>query len=413
MKTPVVLTALLMLPFTATAAPPEPDWNAIYERLLPVALVIEGTRDGGRVNVQGSGCVFERPDLVITAAHQVDGVEGLKARNHAGEVFQLEPLATIERQDVAILRADRPVATPPVLAVPAPLEDDTPLLTIGAPGDEPFTRSQGVVTEPLRLLRDYPVIQARLNVAPGSSGGPVFDREGSLLGIVTGRLNDTNEAIIAVLDDADAMLEIAGVPHAPPAEAIESPEWRAAEGSRAFNRGIRALTPEAKAREYLRSTELNPEFFEAWFNLGVAYDNMKERGKAVAAYERGVALRPDSAVCWQCLGRSRMAIGDPGAALEAFEQAAELAPLDARSYNDTGVALMQLNRFGEAQERFEQALRLDANHASARYNLGLALEAQGRRADAEQQFRTYLQRYPWGPDAEAARVRLGAMKQAE
>jgi serine protease Do len=50
----------------------------------------------------------------------------------------------------------------------------------------------GIIDGPMRLANDLPLLQVRMETLPGSSGSPVFDVEGNLLGVVKGRYRGTD-----------------------------------------------------------------------------------------------------------------------------------------------------------------------------------------------------------------------------
>ncbi|HEY5912589.1 MAG TPA: tetratricopeptide repeat protein [Verrucomicrobiae bacterium] len=69
------------------------------------------------------------------------------------------------------------------------------------------------------------------------------------------------------------------------------------EAERAYAQGVQAKQaqrlPEA-IQAYRRATQLDPEYFDAWYNLGVATAEAGNLPAALAAYESALAIRPDS-----------------------------------------------------------------------------------------------------------------------
>jgi S1-C subfamily serine protease len=72
------------------------------------------------------------------------------------------------------------------LAKTAEVETGTAIFVIGHPEGLNFTLSNGIIS---RLVGD--TIQISAPVSPGNSGGPVYDAEGNLVGIVTAKLDRT------------------------------------------------------------------------------------------------------------------------------------------------------------------------------------------------------------------------------
>lgn len=75
------------------------------------------------------------------------------------------------------------------------------IIVIGAPYDLPFSVSSGIVSSSNRIARgpqleDQPLIQVDAPVNGGNSGGPVFDMDGKLIGIVSWKINADGLAFI-------------------------------------------------------------------------------------------------------------------------------------------------------------------------------------------------------------------------
>lgn len=133
-------------------------------------------------NGHGTGVVV-RPGLVLTAAHVVSDATGIEVVFHDG---RREPgsLAWIsEAADIAAIFATTGPAPVAKLACRAPAVGEV-VMTIGYPGPLRAIRSWGRIAG-WRSGDDGPAT-AVLDVTTfvGASGGPVFDAEGRLVGIV-------------------------------------------------------------------------------------------------------------------------------------------------------------------------------------------------------------------------------------
>src|SRR5207253_2170756 len=88
-----------------------------------------------------------------------------------------------ENADIALLAIDQKL-TPVTLASASELHMGESVTTIGCPLGFEFSVTSGVVSS----LRDsdlgYPLVQTDVPVNPGSSGGPLFDSRGRVVGII-------------------------------------------------------------------------------------------------------------------------------------------------------------------------------------------------------------------------------------
>ena len=125
-------------------------------------------------------------------------------------------------------------------------------------------------------------------------------------------------------------------------------------------------------REFKAATELAPNLAAAFVNLGAAYIEKKDFGKAVPPLEKSLQLQPDL----------RGAEGMLGAALLAQGYAAAAMPyLEKGQANDLlGVALLEMNRDREAVDHLEAALEKRPNDPDLLYYLSEAHVRLAKRA---------------------------------
>lgn len=142
----------------------------------------------------GSG-VAVAADTVVTARHVAQGHGALTVRTADGAEYEVVECLVSPGHDVATLRIGQPVLTPCVVGSVADVAVGQQVLCVGSPlGEINFNHvSDGIVSG---LDRDWygrtglPGWQHLFTVTaaagPGSSGGPVFTREGRLIGVVVG-----------------------------------------------------------------------------------------------------------------------------------------------------------------------------------------------------------------------------------
>ncbi len=133
---------------------------------------------------------------------------------------------------------------------------------------------------------------------------------------------------------------------------------------------------------FRKSVELNPEYPEGFYNLGITLHDQRRFDDAVTAYQRAIALYPDYALAHFNLGNSLREQGKFDEALPAFEQAARLNPAHAEALNNAGIVLWAMNQFGAAVSAYRSAIEIRPSYAEAFNNMGTALQELGRLKDA-------------------------------
>ena len=132
----------------------------------------------------GAGVLLTRDGLVLTALHVImDDV--VRVRLLEGPWRHAQIVARDEASDLALLRTDSGSQPPPEIASVLDLHSGDRVLSVGSPRQLRFTVSRGVVAFVGRRMQGARYIQTDISVQPGSSGGPVFDDRGRLVGIMS------------------------------------------------------------------------------------------------------------------------------------------------------------------------------------------------------------------------------------
>lgn len=385
-------------------------------------VMLLGVRESNGAEVQSSGCCVHPEGLILTTAHQIVGVKDLSAKTPDGKSCGVSVVELDKAREIALLKADRTFPKAVRIGDAGSLKSGSPLVSIATPVSLDFSVVSGMVSNSNRTYRGYPVIQADLRASPGSSGGPVFDRNGLLVGMIIGKLeNEDWVTVINLVNNAYDMLKRHGVsvPRGTnesfeeegvltPKEGIGEKELRALE---AYNRGVKSGDPEVKLEAYGAAVQLLPDFYEAWFNQGVVAGALGRADLVKSAYQRAGELRPEAVEVPRNLGRFYLHQQDFLQAQVCFEKARGLSPDSPQSYNDLGEVYRVQNRLEEAVTAYRKALDLKSDYAPAHYNLGLAYAGSNRAEEAVVEFEAYLTLSPQASDAEEVRAWIAKLKQ--
>ncbi len=153
------------------------------------------------------------------------------------------------------------------------------------------------------------------------------------------------------------------------------------------------------AEEYYRkSIELNPDYADAYNNLGILIKKDEKRfDEAETNYRKAIELNPNYAVAYSNLGV--LLAEDENRreeAEQAYNKAIELNPTLAEAYSNLGILLAKdENRREEAEQAYNKAIELNPNYANAYSNLGVLLaKDENRTEEAEQAYNKAIELNP-------------------
>jgi len=203
------------------AAPP--DAAAAHQAIRPslVAITTERAGTSGREVGTGAGVVIRANGMVLTALHVVSGATKITTRFVDGTQASARIADQQPASDIAVLTVDRlpQVVVPAVLGGGARVGD--PVFAVGHPLGLADSLSAGVISALGRSVRVD--VRATLNdliqfdaaVNPGNSGGPLLNRGGQVIGIVTGLANPSRQGFFVGIGFAVPIATAGGVAGSP------------------------------------------------------------------------------------------------------------------------------------------------------------------------------------------------------
>ena len=151
----------------------------------------------------------------------------------------------------------------------------------------------------------------------------------------------------------------------------------------------------AEAARYLfQAVKLQPDYFDALYNLGLLLQETGQVSEAIACYEQALRVNPESADAWNNLGVAHHSAAQSDRAMDCHRRAINLKPGDSSYYNNLANALRGMDRPAEAIHELQTALQCDPSNWMLRHNLGNALREAGRIAESVSTFDILLQAQP-------------------
>ena len=164
------------------------------------AVVIVTTYDAhGKPLLQGSG-FFITPDRIVTNLHVISHAREIRIKTFAGKTFTVQTIvATDAGSDLALLQMEAPCSNATTLQV----EDESPtegesIILLSNPQGSHWKVIPGRVGRTWQFENIGRRIQITADVFPGSSGGPVLNQQGQVVGIAVMRMASADDLNFAV-----------------------------------------------------------------------------------------------------------------------------------------------------------------------------------------------------------------------
>ncbi|HMZ09019.1 MAG TPA: trypsin-like peptidase domain-containing protein [Anaerolineales bacterium] len=189
----------------ASATPP-PAYSAQVYQLIQPSLVLIQTEETHQ-NAEsghglGSGVIVDAFGDILTSRHVIEGASQITVTFADGSESEAQVVTEMPELDLAVLQAlDTPLTVAPaVLGNPGAMRVGDEAYVVGHPFGLYGSMSSGVISGfdrvfsvPDSNIQIPGMIQFDAAANPGNSGGPLLNRYGQVIGIVTGLINPTEE----------------------------------------------------------------------------------------------------------------------------------------------------------------------------------------------------------------------------
>ncbi|MEO8603566.1 MAG: tetratricopeptide repeat protein [bacterium] len=171
--------------------------------------------------------------------------------------------------------------------------------------------------------------------------------------------------------------------------------WQPENGQLQFAFTVDELARRTGVPRALRETPVTQaprgaESADDWFERGVGLEDDDPEG-ARRAYERTLEIEPDYADAWVNLGRLAHEADDARTAARCYHEALSREESDPVTHYNLALASEDLEKNAQAVAHYRRAIALNPRFADAHYNLGQLLSRLGDRADGLRHMVRYRQ----------------------
>jgi tetratricopeptide (TPR) repeat protein len=158
---------------------------------------------------------------------------------------------------------------------------------------------------------------------------------------------------------------------------------------------VAAKEYEAAIASYDQALKFKPDYYEAWYNRGIALGNLGRLEEAIVSYDKALKFKPDYHEAWNNRGIALGNLGQLEEAIASFDQALKFKPDKDEAWYNRGNALGNLGRVEEAIASYDQALKFKPDNTSAFYNKACSYALEG---NVEQAIENLQQAINLSPD---------------
>jgi S1-C subfamily serine protease len=187
----LIWMALLCLALAVGAGAPALAQNAggglspsqILERVRPAVVTVVAEENAAHRKVIGSGIVVTVDGIVLTCSHVIEDADEVSVELEDGTRYQVRQVLDTDREhDLAILKVSAKKLLRAALGDSDKVKQGDRIWTLGTPLGFELSASEGIVS----AVRGSTAIQITAPISPGSSGGPVVNARGEVIGLAVG-----------------------------------------------------------------------------------------------------------------------------------------------------------------------------------------------------------------------------------
>ncbi|OGL45263.1 MAG: hypothetical protein A2W05_03935 [Candidatus Schekmanbacteria bacterium RBG_16_38_10] len=349
---PIFLSLLLLIIFFPSICLAADADKIFKENNKAVVVVVTFDANDNPIS-QGSGFIVRADGAVVTNYHVISNAKVIKIKV-GDKILNVEGLIYTDKEnDLVILKAKGEKLQTVRLGDIAKTNIGEKVYVISSPEGLENTISDGILSGIRDITSDRKVLQITAPVSSGSSGGPVFNKNGEVIGIATFILRESQNINFAM-----------------PVNLVKN---------KIESKKVITLK-DSEIRDYTKTAEY-------WFNLGYYSLVSGMHKEAIEFYKQGIRIKPDYANAHLLLGAGYDKLGMNKEAIESYKQAIRLKPDHTDAHLLLGGAYGASGMYKEAIEAYKMVIRLKPDYTDAHYSLGLIYIILNNRGSALDEYK--------------------------
>lgn len=336
--------------------------------------------DGDKEIASGSGCIIDGKGILATNYHVIASTLSVSNASVAfkmanGEFIKAEKIIAASKEyDIVLIQLKGNNFPSLRLTKKYTHKQGDDVVVIGSPFGLETTVSNGIISS---IRGEDEFIQITAPISPGSSGSPVFNSEGEVIGIATLLIEggqNLNFAIpvkyITTLLDNPKISEVEK-----PKEEIPGPQEAPvpAPTPRAEDPGPAPVPWDAtildkQIEEYTIAIALTPNDASLYSKRGEAYMNKFEYQQAVKDLTQAISLAPTNGfyyhqrhMAYYFLHKYELALHDISKAIE-LKKSSPALDIYKQLFSDRGLIYIDMGQYDKAFEDYKKATKIDPKH---------------------------------------------------
>ena len=195
-------------------------FSANHPNPKPKTVITEATK------FAGTGFIIDSRGYLVTNAHVINKMKNIYVENSKGEYFRVAPIYSDNTSDLAILKITDTANFKLGNTIPYSIKRTNAdlgeqIFTLGYPRNE-IVYGEGYLSAKSGNEGDSTAYQISVSANPGNSGGPVINKNGEIIGIITSK-NSSADGVVYAAKSKNILKLIDAVKKADDSQIIKVP----------------------------------------------------------------------------------------------------------------------------------------------------------------------------------------------